>query len=153
MNFKFNVSGDQTVIAMLRALAVKVPENARKTMYRAADRVVKEAQLNTPVDEHNLEESIRKVVSYENRGRLQIQIQFGGMVNGVNVDEYALRVHENYDDNRPGPGTQAKRAANPGRYIGRKFLERAITEEVQRGRLRKELVDIVTLTIATEDRR
>lgn len=153
MKINLNVSGDATIITMFRNLAQKVPDNARKVMHRAADRVVKEAQLNTPVDEHNLEQSIRKVVSYQNRGRLSIQIQMGGVVNGVNVDEYAMRIHENYIDENAGPGTRAKRLANPGRYVGGKFLERAIAEEVNRGRLRKEMIDMVTLTIATEDRR
>lgn len=153
MRTNLKISGDQTLLVMLRSLAQKVPENARKTMHRGADRIVKEAQLNTPVDLHNLEESIRKVVRYENRGRLNIEIQVGGMVNGVNVDEYAMKVHENYDDENPGQGTRAKRSANPGRYIGRKFLERALAEEASRGRLQKELVQSVMLTIATEDRR
>ncbi|SER25931.1 Bacteriophage HK97-gp10, putative tail-component [Faunimonas pinastri] len=118
---------DQLVIA-LRHAGERVEDKARKTMRRGADKIVKTAQLYAPVDKHNLEDSIHKEIGYERRGRLKIDIVMGGEVNGVNVDRYALLVHENYSSLKPGAGTIAKRMANPGVYIGEKFLERAMAD-------------------------
>lgn len=130
------VTGAGNVIAQLRYAQEKVPEVGRKTMHRIADSIVKDAQLFTPVDKHNLEKSIHKEVNYGDKRRLQIDIMAGGMVDGVNVDEYIKRIHENYEDmiskNGPGAGTQVKRAMNPGVYIGEKFLTRAINKHKKR---------------------
>lgn len=130
MNFGMRMTGDAELQAQLRSVGLLVPTNARKVMQAAADRIEKEAKLNAPVDTHALEDSIRQTKSYSTfRGRLQIDIDVGGFVDGVNVDLYALEVHENYDSRNPGPGTLAKMAANPGRHIGSKFLERAAQAE------------------------
>lgn len=153
MKMDMKVTGMKELQAQLRYTAEKVPDNARKAMHRAADHILKEAKLNTPVDKFNLEKSIRKEVTYGVRGRLQINILVGGMmVDGVNitkqknrnlskqqrkrrvnVDQYAVLVHEAYETsvaykNGPGPGTRAKMLANPGRKIGSKFLERALRD-------------------------
>jgi hypothetical protein len=125
----FKDIGTGAVIQYLNHAADKVADSARKSMHRSADRIVKRAQLFAPVDEHNLEESIRKQVTYETRGRLKIDVVAGGFINGVDVDEYAARIHEAYPEDRPGKGTQDKRDANPGVHIGGKFLERAAKEE------------------------
>lgn len=134
------VTGDEAVALFLRNVADRVPSNARKNMTRGADRIVRKAKLYAPVDEHNLEESIRQERTYTDSqgasvvsgGRVAIKISVGGTVNGVNVDEYAARIHENYDEEHPGKGTQAKRDANPGVHVGGKFLERALEEERHR---------------------
>jgi hypothetical protein len=128
MKIQLKTSGFDQLYAALNHAAERVSTSARKQMHRGADAIVKEARLNTPVDEHNLEESIKKDVNYGVRGRLQIQIVMGGFVNGVNVDEYAMEIHENYSQMGVGPGTIAKRLANPGRYVGEKFLERAVRD-------------------------
>lgn len=142
------VSGIEQLLARLRNTADKVPETARKTMHRGADRIVELARLQSPVDLHNLEESIRKEVAYEDgrRGRLRIDIAVGGIVNGVNVDQYAVKVHEAYEisvaPNGPGPGTLAKMRANPGVIIGSKFLERALEKE--RAKLTRDMIAAIT---------
>ena len=135
------IDGVAQLLAEMRSVGQRVPENARKTMHRNADVIVREAQLNTPVDKHNLELSIRKEVAYGFRGRLQIDIVAGGFVNGVDVDRYILEVHENYDSRKPGPGTLAKMAANPGRLIGAQFLERAL--RAQEEKLRPQMIEAV----------
>lgn len=147
------ITGIAGVLAELRNIADLVPANARKTMHRQADKIVEEARLNTPVDTHNLEESIHKVVSYEGaRGRLKIAIEAGGEVNGVNVDLYALKVHEAYETdvavNGPGPGTKAKMLANPGRIIGSGFLTRA-AESVE-SKLRPSMIQAIVRAIRGE---
>lgn len=135
------VTGVEALIARLRNTAVKVPENARKVMHRGADRIVAEAKLNAPVDRHNLEEAIHKEVGYETNRRLKIDIAVAPTVNGVDVEDYAAQVHENYESMKPGKGTIEKRRANPGRLIGSKFLERAL--EAEEPRLRKAMIEAV----------
>jgi hypothetical protein len=116
-------TGIEAVITKLRNIADVVPDKARKTMHRGADKIVKEAKLNTPVDTHALEDSIHKEVAYGARGRLEIDIVAG---EGL---EYAQEVHEHYESMKPGKATLAKMAANPDRIIGSKFLERALQEQ------------------------
>ncbi len=128
MKTNVKITGLSELAVILRHAGERVPDKARKTMHRGADKIVEEARLNAPVDEHNLENSIRKERNYSYRGLL-ISIEVGGYVNGVNVDEYAMRVHEDYIEDKPGPGTKEKRRANPGRHVGGKFLERALLEQ------------------------
>lgn len=123
-----NVAGAGEVVTQLFHAGERVKDGARKAMHRVSDRIVKEAKLNCPVDKHNLEESIHAEKDYERNGRLTIKIVVGGTVNGVNVDAYAAEVHEHYESMHPGPGTIAKRIANPSRYVGEKFLERAVKD-------------------------
>jgi hypothetical protein len=130
MKAAMKVYGCDELAALMKQLAGKVPQQGRKIIDRGADLIVKDARLNAPVDEHNLEDAIHKEKSYEDRGRLRIEIVVGGDVRGVNVDQYAMIIHENYEGMNPGAGTLAKRAANPGRYVGGKFLERAVDDDM-----------------------
>jgi hypothetical protein len=114
-------------------------------MKRSADRIVKEARLNTPVDTHDLEQSIHARKTYEdNSRRLQIEI-----VAGEGLEDYAIQVHEAYETavapNGPGPGTLEKMKANPDRVIGSKFLERAVQEE--QDKLRARMIEAVTRAV------
>lgn len=142
---KMNVKGAENVVFQLRHTAKVVEDRARKTMHRAADRIVREARLNAPVDRHNLEKSIRKEKSYGYRGRLQIDVVMGGIVDGVNVDNYATEMHENYDDYEPGEATKMKQAQHPERIVGGKFLERAA--DVERRKLQPTMLEMITSTL------
>ena len=129
----------------LKNVSEKVSKNASRIMHNAADKIVSEAKLNTPVDKYNLEQSIKQNLKYEYRGRLAIDITVGGFLNGVDVDLYAASIHEGYDDNKPGKGTIIKRNANPGRIIGRHFLSRAA--EDQEGKMGKEMIEGILLGV------
>ena len=150
MDIKLKVSGISEVMAKIRYIAQKVPENGRKKMHALADFLVKEAQLNAPERNGNLVASIRKEVTYGHRGRLQIDIVAGG---NALVDRYVVQVHEHYEDmvapskygSGPSGRTYAKRLANPGRYIGEKFLSRAI--EDNRERIPAELMQAIMKNI------
>lgn len=143
MKAKMTVHGAGYVWTRLRHAADRVKDGARKAMHRGAERIVKEARLNTPVDKHNLEESIRIEKDYTERGRLQIEIVAGGVINGVNVDDYFLEIHEHYEDGgrKPGPNTLAKMKANPGRWIGSGFLRRAV--EDNREKIEQHAIDVI----------
>lgn len=149
MEITLGVRNTSKVVLEMRSIGAKVVETARKTMHRAAARIEKRAKLFAPVDKHNLEEAIHIEQGYGTSGRLQMDVVASGEVNGVNVEEYAELVHENYDapGMMPGPGTLAKREANPGVYIGRKYLERA--GSVEERILQPNMIAAVTKTINT----
>lgn len=154
MDTSWQLFGFGAVKAALRNVAEKVPENARKVMHRGADRIEKLAKLQCPHDTGDLEESIRQETTYEAKGRLAIDVLFGGEVNGSNVDDYGLEVHENYENmpgiatHGPGKNTLAKMAENPGVLIGSKFLTRAL--ETVEPKLRLAIIDALVETIGKE---
>ena len=143
MRVKTKITGFEEISIGLRHIAEKVQDGARKKMHRGADKIVKEARLNAPFDTGALEKSIHKEISYETRGRLRITIVAGGEVDGVDVDAYVVMIHENYNNMRPGKGTLAKMAANPGRLIGYHFLTRAYDD--QGNKLQKAMIGMVSL--------
>jgi hypothetical protein len=145
MKMGMKTTGANELAAALFSKAKKVPDNARKVMHAQAKIIVREAKLNAPVDDRELEDSIAIKKSYEERGRLRIEIVAGGVVRGVDVSRYAMIIHENYEGqlkNGPGKNTLAKMAANPGRWIGSKFLERA--RQAQQKKLMSALIHSVT---------
>lgn len=126
MKINMKVTGLNELKVAMRHAAEVVPDAARKQMRRGAVRIVDNAKKMAPVDEHNLEESIRQEKSYGYRNRLQIDIVAGGEVNGVNVDDYAVIMHES--DYNLGPKSRQKQAGQT-EMVGPKFLERAALQE------------------------
>ncbi len=135
MKPKMTITGVADVQAMLRNVASRVSDSSRKVMDRAANRVVENAKAMAPVDQGYLEESIVRDTDYEveNRRRKMIFISVGGMTapDGTNVSDYALDVHENYDETNMGPNSRLKQAGQTLK-IGRHFLTRALEMEQQR---------------------
>lgn len=108
----------------------------------AADMILKEAQANVPVDTHNLEDAIHISKRETKRGNHAVTIEVSGEgSDGRDVEEYAMEVHENYESYKPGPGTLAKRAADPSHYVGSGYMERAVDAK------KKEAVDLVKKAI------
>jgi hypothetical protein len=148
MKMKMRATGVKELEARFRYAAEKVPDNARKLMHRRSDKIVKMAKLFAPVDDHELEDSIRKEVTYSSKGRLQISVVAGGIVRGVDVSRYVAIIHENYESFKPGKNTIAKRAANPGIYVGSKFIKRAV--DAERKSLREAMINVTVRTIKGE---
>lgn len=124
------VTGVKETILRLRNIGDRVHENARKTMHRAADRIAKRAAQMAPVDKHNLEEAIEKRVTYEGpKGRLAIDVGIKDSVNGVDVSQYAVIMHEGYYE--LGPKSEEKQVRT-GVKVGRDFLTRAAKEEQEK---------------------
>jgi len=148
-----NVKGVDQVRTELRHTADRVVDSARGAMRRAAIRIRDEARINAPRDKWNLEEAIQIVRTVGTRGRLQLDIDIVPTINGVNVHQYALLIHENYNsiivepnsDPLARQGTKEKQAQYPGHVIGEKFLQRAAEKE--QGKLTKHLVSVVTQAI------
>jgi HK97 gp10 family phage protein len=140
------VYGCEELAGLMKELAGRVPKQGRKILERGAEKIVKEAQLNAPVDKHNLEDAIHMEKGYEGRGRLKVDIVVGGEVRGVDVDRYAMLIHENYEGMNPGKGTIKKREANPGRYVGGKFLERAVDDMMPK--IQKQMAEAIIRELA-----
>lgn len=141
---------------MLRNIASRVPDTARKTMHRAAVRIVERAKLYVPEDTGDLKNSIRLETSYGVRGRLEINIVMGGRtvvrsdVTGgreVDLDQYALIIHESYSSMNPGKKTLAKMEQNPGK-VGERFLTRAFDDD--RNFLERDMVQSIEQIIRKE---
>jgi len=129
---KATITGVGQVKARLRNIAEKVPDHAARTMRTIAAKIEKQSKLQCPHDDGELEDSIhQEVMIDETNRRLVIDIVAGGVVRGVDVDQYAVIIHENYEGqlkHGPGKNTLAKMAANPGVVIGSKFIQRAVDD-------------------------
>ena len=135
------------VKAKLRTSAQKVPDHAARSMRTSAKKIALLAKLQCPHETGALEDSIHleEMINEGNR-RLMIDVVAGGMSDGVDTDKYAVLIHENYESiGKPGPGTLAKMAANPGVVIGSKFVERAVDNSEER--LIKAMIQVVTEVI------
>lgn len=139
MNITMKVTGVQAAVLRLRNIEKRVHENARKTMHRAADRIVATAKKMAPVDEHNLEDAIVKQVGYEgDRRRLAIDVVVLPSVNGVRVEDYAAYMHNG--EYNLGEKSQAKQAGQ-NEVVGPGFIDRAADREQER--LRRVMVAAV----------
>lgn len=146
---KASMTSNAGAVALkLRNVAQKVPANGRKVMHSSSKTIVKEAKINCPRDDAELEDSIHIEKEYGERGRLQIDIVAGGEVRGVDVDAYAALIHEDYESMRPGPNTILKRAAHPDHIVGGKFLTRAA--DAEEPKLQKAMIASVLETAKEE---
>lgn len=153
MKVGMRVKGVDKVRAELRHTQERVVDTARGAMRRAALRIRDEARINAPRDKWNLEEAIQIIRTIGDRGRLQLDIDIVPSVNGVNVAQYALIIHENYESiiREPNPdplarqGTKDKQRQYPDHVIGEKFLQRAAEKE--QSTLTKHLVSVITKAI------
>jgi hypothetical protein len=116
----------------------RVEDEVKQAVEDAAEMLRDEARANVPVDTHNLESAIHITDRRTRRGNHAVDIEVSGEgVDARDVEEYATEIHENYQSYNPGPGTLAKRAADPTHYVGEKYMERAVTKK------KKEAVDLV----------
>ncbi len=139
MKIKMKVTGTNELKAALRHAAGVVPDAARKQMHRGSDRIVANAKKFAPVDDGDLEASIRKDKTYGEKGRLQIDIVAGGGV----TERYAVIMHES--DYQLGKKSQAKQAGQ-SEIVGSKFLERAADLESKHmeGYVKKSVLSTLT---------
>lgn len=166
MRARMKLTGLTAVRTELRTIAEKVPDGARKTMHRAAARIVELARDYAPEDEGNLVRGIRIIKDYAGmNGRLQIDVGIempsdafsasGTPLTSEQFDRYVTLVHENYEsilrnprkDGSPGgpsKTTLAKMAKNPNK-VGSGFLSRAAAE--QSHKLPEDIMEAVTKVI------
>lgn len=150
---KVRVTGLHENRLELRQLGDRAVNGATRQMRRAADNIVKTAKDYVPEDSQALKNSIRVESDRAGiNGRLQIDVVVGGQTvdrdNGevfvadVNLDQYAMIIHENYEAYKPGPRTLAKMAGPNGDKVGSHFLSRAAEEEEKK--LQQQMFDLMS---------
>lgn len=116
----------------IRQTGERAKSHVLRQMRKEAQEIKKISQEQAPRDEGNLEEAHHVTEVKKGRERTVIEIEVGGVVNGVNVDQYALEMHESVYNLGP---ESLKKQAGQQRIVGRKYLERAVEErdrEMQR---------------------
>lgn len=97
-----------------------------KVMMAAGLTVAKGSADRAPYKDGPLEDSHKAEVIASGKERIRIEVSAGGSVNGVNVDDYVIEMHEsNYN---LGEASMRKQAANPAIRVGRKFMERSLED-------------------------
>lgn len=119
------IKGVQATMSTLSEISRRSTTDARTEIKLGAEEIQKRAQVYAPVDLHNLEKAITVSRPIDTGRQFKVDIRVGGIVNGRNVDEYALIMHE--WSGRWGAGTKAKQASL-GVLVGPKYLERAARE-------------------------
>lgn len=124
-------TGDQLANELERSTTVSRRESKR-VMRAGAKEVLEASRQMAPIDDGELEAAHELQVVRLNKDDITIEITVGGVVNDVNVDNYAWIQHERlepFGDLRLGPRSRQKDMSNPpNRRVGGKFLERAIEE-------------------------
>lgn len=145
------VHNANTVKTELRHTGERVVNYARQAMRLSAGRIEEEGKINAPRALQALEDAIFVEADYGWRGRLILTIDIMDSIYGIDVAQYAIEVHENYEDFATSEDEEArlrtkeKQAQYPDHYIGGKFLERAADKE--KYYLEKYLVAAVTSAI------
>lgn len=125
------------VATSLEQTGQKSVRGGADVLREGAKKIADRAREYAPVDEGNLEAAIH---AGEDRGginrRVRTYVEVADQVNGVRVEDYALEMHESVYNLGP---KSAEKAAQTGKAVGRKYLERAaddfedeIAEEFER---------------------
>lgn len=122
--------GFKELTAELNNIEKRSSRGVREALEKGAEKIQDLARKYAPVDEGNLEESVKiaKEVDILNSRRSKFYVYIDEnqpAKDGKTVGFYALRMHEG--DYRLGKGSQAK-AVSSGLLVGRKFLERAMED-------------------------
>lgn len=121
------VRGLQSTLSTFRTIDRRSTAAARKEIEKGAYAIRDLAREYSPVDEGNLEKSIRvKKGEGDGASNFSRKVVMGGTFGGVNVSRYAAYMHEGSNYNL-GPKSLQKADAT-GKDVGRKFLFRAFTE-------------------------
>jgi hypothetical protein len=109
-------------------------KRALRQMRKVSKMVMAKSISNAPVDwkgytskdppGHELERAHHIEEQYGQSGRIEATVSVGGMVGDVDVDLYAMWIHDGYYQLQKG--SLAKMAA--GNKVGREFLKRALEE-------------------------
>ena len=123
------VTGMEGLLVSLNNIADRSSRGARSELQKGAIEIRNLARRMAPVDEGNLEESIKegsfRGVDGRNVYTVEVDETVVSSTGGV-VGDYAERMHEG--DYHLGLKSEVKQAGNPDIYVGRKFLERAMED-------------------------
>jgi hypothetical protein len=119
------VTGVAGVILEMKRLGERTSRAALVQLRKEAKLIAEISQEQAPVLEGNLEMSHQVIETIGGARRVEIAIEVGGEVNGVDVNAYIDFIHEAVY--QLGPKSLEKQG-HVTRLVGRKFLERARDE-------------------------
>jgi hypothetical protein len=132
------VKGTGELMLLLRQGGPRAVRRAREQIKREGERIASRARDLAPVDykgqsrqdppRRELERSIRAERFYEDNRRLAVLVNVGGVVDGVDVDVYAVQMHEGLAPYGSGAFEKGPASKAKGPDVGGKFLERAFNE-------------------------
>lgn len=102
-------------------------EAAFATMKAETHRIKDISVMQAPVDTGELEAAHKVVINRNQTNKAHYNITVGGVVNGVNVDEYAQIIHDGIGWWKLGPKSIEKQGRVPV-LVGQDFLRRAIRD-------------------------
>lgn len=117
------VKGGAIALRDLKQMPLRARRAFMNKMRSKGKKIVKTAQSYAPVDKGNLEKSIQMQELFS-KGAVVFSV--GDNESGVDVSDYALYMHEGQYN--LGPASLAKDGGSG--KVGRKFLERAIDDEI-----------------------
>jgi len=112
-----------SMMARLYKRGDDMEDEVARVVEEGAEAIKEESIANSPVDLGNLEGSHRVEKRHTYRHNVAYDIIVGGMVNGVDVDDYIDFIHESIYN--LGEKSLLKQASDPLHTVGPKFLERA----------------------------
>lgn len=112
------------VLRELKSMPIRARRGYMNKLRSKGKKVVRRAIEYAPVDKGNLEAAIQMEELFA-KGAIIFSV--AESVNGVNVSDYAIHMHEGVYN--LGPGSRAKDAGTG--TVGRKYLERAVEDEVE----------------------
>lgn len=143
--FDFNFDGEETIEAMLNQRGERAARGVYQSMLAEAGEIQKLARRMAPVDEHNLEKSIkiqeikgqRDALGRFMRGEITVYVDpEHGAHHGI-VAEYAYIMHEHLSFGgsggplKLGKKSMQKQQMDTSVIVGGKYMERAIAEREQ----------------------
>lgn len=126
MSLRFQGPTAEELAATMSRDGETTTKRALRQQRKAAQKVMEESIANAPVDKGNLEAAHEITERRGSANRVETTVEVGGVVNGVDVDDYAWEMHEgDYD---LGPRSAAKQASDPSHAVGREYLQRAMDD-------------------------
>lgn len=105
---------------------------SKVAMRAGAKLILETSREQCPIDDGELEKAHSLDIVRLSKDNMEVEITVGGIVDGVDVDVYAFEMHEFQTPYGPIPlglRSQIKNDRNhPNRFVGGKFLERAVDE-------------------------
>lgn len=128
-------------LAKLKQNLFSKQKNLNREMHevtkQGAERIMKKSQSNSPIDTYNLEEAHHITQTFTKADNIRYTVEVSGIGYGSDnprdVSNYAMEVHENYENmgngGHPKPGSKSADKKAAGHEVGSKFLERAVDSE------------------------
>jgi hypothetical protein len=114
-------------VAQAQSLSLKVEAKALEVVTVTTDKLMEESMKRAPVDEGMLEASHEREVTQGETADETVGYVY--IPSNAPASDYAMYMHEN--EYNLGERSQRKQDDNPNVIVGRKYLERALNDNVK----------------------